>query len=91
MRPIPFKESNLNLGAGDNPNTDDMPVAISVDSEAIPMVVSCWKLSPEELAEINRTGEIWPAVMGHRTPPISIMAFNPFKNYGFKALEGIGY
>ncbi|PSR54168.1 hypothetical protein AHMF7605_11865 [Adhaeribacter arboris] len=87
MKPVPFKESNLNLGAGDNPNTDDMPVAISKDGEEIPFIVSCWKPTPEELAEINRTGEIWLATMGHRPPPIMAVGHNPFKHHGFKALE----
>lgn len=89
MIPIPFKESNLNLGAGDNPNTDDMPVAISKQSATgeTPYSVSNWKLSPEELEEINRTGCLWVATMGWPPPPICIMGHNPFKSHGYTALD----
>lgn len=92
MRPVPFKESNLNMGAGDNPNTEDLPVAISLNSEMsegrqIPFVVSCWKPTPEELAEINRTGEVWISTMGVPPPPVCLMGHNPFKFHGYAALD----
>jgi len=90
MHPIPFKESNVNLGAGGNPNTSDMPTAIAIHPNTtgqVPYAISCWKLEPDELAEIQRTGVIYLGNMGWPPPPILAMAYNPFKMHGFTALE----
>jgi len=35
-------------------------------------VISCWKLSEEELAEVNRTGVVWLRVHGQGTPPVKV-------------------
>jgi hypothetical protein len=89
MKPVPFKESNANLGSGDNPNTDSMPVAFSKDLETpnVLFTVSCWKPTFEELEEIKRTGEIWLSVMSTPPPPVCLMAFNPYKHYGYESLD----
>lgn len=35
--------------------------------------VSCWELSPEELAEINRTGRVFVSILsGHTQPPVFV-------------------
>ena len=43
-----------------------------------PIVVSCWKPTPEELEEINRTGRIWVVILGYTMPPIAPLGCNPF-------------
>lgn len=103
MQPVNFEQSNINLLAGNNPNTDDMPVAICENSELsngqnIVYAVSVWQLSPEELAEVNRNGgKIFASQMGWPVPPLSLLAFDPFANYGYKPLIrvenrfGVGY
>lgn len=35
-------------------------------------VVSCWRLSPEELAEVQRTGVVWLSIFGHTHAPVAI-------------------
>lgn len=35
-------------------------------------LVSCWRLSAEELAEVLRTGVVWLSVMGRMLPPVMI-------------------
>lgn len=90
MIPTSFKETNHLLGAGNNPGTGDLPIARSVmdiEGRPVPCIVSCWKLSPEELAEVQRTGRIWVAVMGVGQPPILPMALNPFTEHGIKPLD----
>jgi len=39
--------------------------------------VSCWRLSAEELAEINRTGRVWLLVTGAH-PPVVVQGNDPF-------------
>lgn len=93
MEPITFKECNQLLGAGNNPNTEDMPVCRAVHPEidpengGCPFIVSKWKLTPQELAEVNKTGAVWLCVMGLNTPPVLIVGHNPFEAHGYKALE----
>lgn len=44
-----------------------------------PVVISCWKLTKEELEEVNKTGRIWLYIYGEGMPPVSIEGFNPFR------------
>lgn len=90
MEPIEFKEQNTFLGAGDNPNTVGMPVAVSVNepmSEGRLHTVSCWQLSQEEIQSIIETGKIWVSNMAWPPPPVCVMAENPFTVHGFEALR----
>ncbi len=90
MQPIKFDQVNMTLRAGENPGTDDMPVALA-SWEQIPnqmFYVSKWQLSPEELKQVNETGCIFISVM-HTPPPIMPLAENPFDQMGFKPLNAI--
>jgi hypothetical protein len=42
------------------------------------IVVSCWKLTSDELDEFNRTGRVWLLVYGKTMPPVALSANNPF-------------
>lgn len=46
--------------------------------DGTPLVISCWKLTQEELEEFNRTGRIWLIVCGHTMPPVALTAIKPF-------------
>ncbi|WP_026463498.1 hypothetical protein [Adhaeribacter aquaticus] len=90
MEPIPFKEQNTLLGAGDNPNTIGMPVAVSINPELSGErlhTVSFWKLSEEELHEIAKAKGVWISNMAWPPPPVMVMAEHPFKVHGFQPLE----
>lgn len=43
----------------------------------IPCVVSCWKLTRQELDEVNRTGRVWLIVLGRTMPPVAIDGVKP--------------
>jgi len=43
-----------------------------------PVVVSCWKLTREELDEVNRTGRVWLTVFGQGMPPATLDGIRPF-------------
>lgn len=86
MNPIDFKESNVWLGAGDNPGTEGMPVSKclqNIDGAWYPSIVSKWKLSPEEIQRVQETGEIYLSVLGPGTPPVMLTPLNPFEELGF--------
>lgn len=42
------------------------------------VMTSCWKLSKEDLEEIQKTGVIWLSVWGHVMPPVLVSAQTPF-------------
>lgn len=47
----------------------------------IPGVMSCWKLTAEELAEVNRTGRIWLIVAGETMPPVILSGIKPIAEH----------
>lgn len=89
MKSTSFKETNRVYGAGDNPNTDQLAVCVAShpDNKGIPTILSKWKLSPEEIDRINKTGELWITVMGTALPPIGATVFDPFEEHGFEPLK----
>jgi hypothetical protein len=48
-----------------------------VNNHRIPVVISCWKLTAEELEEINSTGRIWLMVSGETMPPAVVSGTKP--------------
>lgn len=81
MVPASFAESNVVLSRPPG-TTDDQCDPLSVmrteTADGQPVVVSCWKCTIEELAEINRTGRIWLTIWGHTMPPVMPTGTRPF-------------
>lgn len=78
MEAIEFPEQTVVL-AKDQPEYSPLPVHIGSESEGTPMT-ACFKLSAEELAEINETGIIWigQLTFGKLLQPIRISTKKPF-------------
>jgi hypothetical protein len=87
MTPVTFPEQN-NEFKKPSDLTDDQCASLPVwqgaiqfpDGLKLPAIVSCWRLSEEELEEIKRTGVVWLSVIGTGTPPVCVFAENPLKN-----------
>jgi hypothetical protein len=81
MMPTSFPESNLALSAPDGV-PDEICGPLSVWSgrrqDGLPCVVSCYKLTADEVEEFARTGRVWVMVLGETMPPISVLAVTPF-------------
>jgi len=80
---VPFPEANLVLA----PPTPEDAAAGTVyglqvhrwrDLDGQAHVLSKWKLTPGELAEIARTGVVWFHCWGRTHPPIAISGHDPF-------------
>lgn len=71
MKPINFKEQNVTYIAE---GCNDLPAHKAEDQ-----IISCWKLTKEELEQINKTGIVWFSVMGQTQPPIWLGIETPFK------------
>lgn len=72
-QPTEFAEANVVLGPPVGSEEDVIAMQVRrADRE----LVSCWRLSPEEIEEVNRTGMVWLSVWGDRTqPPVLVTAF----------------
>jgi hypothetical protein len=44
----------------------------------VPAIISCWKVTKEELEEIQCTGRIWLYVYGRGMPPVALSGKSPF-------------
>lgn len=76
-----FDESNAVLGAPPDMTVDEcdaLAVLLTKTPEDFPLVISCWKLTAEELAEVNRTGRVWLGILGQTMPPAWIAGVKPF-------------
>lgn len=85
MFPTSFDEAETVLGRPHNTDADDVePLSVcrtyQEDDKKTPVVISCWKVTADELAEINRTGRVWLGVMGSTMPPVWVRGQNPFES-----------
>lgn len=76
MKPVKFEESNTVFGK-DQPEYMPLPALVKPfiigkgdDAAVYPkgIVVSCWELSEEELAEVAKTGRIYLSVLTFGQP-----------------------
>jgi hypothetical protein len=93
MTPTKFKGAYLReLGAGDNPNTGDLPycVCTAKDTPGVVMLLSCWRPTDEELEALIKNREVYLAVMASpkrpTQPPVSVMGVNPIETGNFKVI-----
>jgi len=79
MKPIEFKEANQYLGApkGCADVVKTMPVFKHPEQN---WLITCWEVSPEEAAEIARTGRLYLHIFGPTTYPVTIDVESPFKD-----------
>ena len=88
MLPIAFAESNRVFTKPDSMTDEqcmDLPVwqgKVPHDEagNTYPAFIACWRLSKEDLEEIQKTGVVWVSITGHCLPPHSLFTENPFTN-----------
>lgn len=82
MEVTSFIEENLILNKPSNMSVDDcepLPVWCGLLNNESPVLISCWKVTQEELEEIKKTGRVWVYVYGHTMPPIYPSGLYPFR------------
>ena len=79
MIPTDFVGSNHVLDKPSGMNRDQCgPLNVRIENlepDNIPVVISCWKFTHEELEAVNRTGRLFVVVAGTTMPPILLSAF----------------
>lgn len=63
MKPIEFDEVNVTF-AKDQEEYNELPAYRSKDGE----VVTCFQLTPEEIAKVSETGLLWLSVLTFNRP-----------------------
>lgn len=76
MTPVRFKFCN-SVFAQDQPEYSALPAHCTEDG----IVTTCWELTREELAEVQRSGRIWFSQLTFNSPlqPMLPQAFDPFR------------
>ncbi|HUR65456.1 MAG TPA: hypothetical protein VMZ03_03830 [Chitinophagaceae bacterium] len=86
MLPIDFPEANVTFqkpAGWTDEQCSDLRVHcgnVKIDEAGteMPAIISCWKLSKEDLEQIQHTGVIWLSITGRSMPPVSIFTEIPF-------------
>lgn len=82
MVPCSFDESNHVLGAPRSMAHDECePLSVCLAKQSNSgqdVVISCWKFTPEELEQVQKTGRIWLGVFGETMPPVWLTGVSPF-------------
>lgn len=68
--PVGFQGSNA-VYAAPKGMTQEECVDLPVFADDM-QVISCWRLTKEELANVMETGVVWISVWGHRVPPMQL-------------------
>ena len=85
MVPASFEESNAIIGPPDHISPDvlaPLSAFMGHDIYGTPVVITCWKLTEEEVEEFRRTGRVWLVAVGHTIPPVQLSTLSPFLKPG---------
>lgn len=77
MIPTKFKQCNCILGPPEGISEDLVSSMFVLKTEK--QVLSCWKITKEELEEVQKTGRIWLHIVAPEAPPVFLSGFSPFK------------
>jgi len=80
MVPCSFTEADTVLDKPDEMSREEceaLSVCRGTTESGFPVLVSCWKLTKEELEYVIRTGRIWMVVAGETMSPVWLSAIKP--------------
>ena len=72
---VRFPEANRTYTA---PGCYDLPAHVTVDNEGNSVIISCWQLDEQDLAEVALTGRVWLRIWGSAQPPVYVGGVRPF-------------
>lgn len=81
MIPSSFDEANQVVDKPIDMTRDEcgaLDTWVGQDSDGLPVVISCWKMTKEELEEVNKTGRVWCFHYGNYLQPHALSGLHPF-------------
>lgn len=82
MNPVDFAQSNrVYTHPKDMTEKDcqDLHVCQTEDSNGLPLLISVWQPTPQEVGEILLGKPVYLGVIGSQHPPVFVTAIDPFK------------
>ena len=81
MKPVDFPEKNFTFTKPSSMTDDQcgsLPVFKGQDANKVPVIISCWELTKDEMDEVAKTGKVYLQIFGNGMPPVYVGAENPF-------------
>lgn len=81
MEACNFPESNSVLGPPQGLTEEEvysLNVWQGLNSDKIPITISCWKLTQEEIDHLLKGGRLWLHIFGGGMPPVGLTTQHPF-------------
>ena len=86
-----FDESNSVMDTPEGVSPDEIiPLSVCFAFEknwGTPVIISCWKLTDDELKEIVKNKRIWITIMGQGMQPIYPSGITPFKELNVQIID----
>lgn len=90
MEAADFKQANLILKSGNNPNTQDLRAGRALDPNGNRCMVAKFTLDEEEIKRINKDGFIYVSVRGDNWPPLLLSTHDPYVSLGYERIDPSG-
>jgi hypothetical protein len=82
MLPVEFEQCNFTFTKPSSMTDEEcLPLRVfkGQDTTGVPVIISCWQFSKEDLEEIEKTGRVYLTICGTGMPPISLQTESPFE------------
>lgn len=76
MEAITFPQQNVTFTKPESMTDEECGSLPAYRGEG--QIISCWKLSPEDLNKVQETGIIWLSIVGSQQPPVWVGPDSPF-------------
>lgn len=83
MNPSDFDHSNKKYVKPEgwtDEQCSGLDVFQGVNDDGHPLIISCWKPTPEEIADIVAGKPVWLGILTAVQPPVYLTTSNPFKD-----------
>ena len=77
MTATEFKEQNIFFTKPESMTDEECGSLPAYRGEG--QIISCWKLTEEDMKKLQETGVIWLAVVGDQQPPVWLGVESPFR------------
>lgn len=78
MNAVSFPHQNITFTKPENMTDEECGSLPAFKGEG--HLISCWKLSEDDLKRVNETGIIWFDMLGNQQPPICLSTESPFND-----------
>lgn len=79
--PTSFPEENIRLDAPSELSSEQcesLTAYQGFQEDGMPVTVTCWKFTREDLEQLHKTGRLWLVYAGHEVSPIYPTTESPF-------------